>query len=155
MGLGSMVTLEFKQPYLYFDLEYLIWFCLKSNISFFCSPPHEVRKGKYWIRHHLSVCPFASNTQYTKTGLQQEDSPDRPISNYDHNRRTVRTMPTGITQKVFVRICSSMYHAPGVAHFAKITILLSMWGTLELHVHWFRPLNFVRGGGGVGGLDGA
>ncbi len=29
------------------------------------------------------------------TGLQQEDSPDRHISNYDCNRRIVQTMPPG------------------------------------------------------------
>ncbi len=30
-----------------------------------------------------------------------------------------------------------MCHAPGVAHFVKITIILSRRGTLELRVHWF------------------
>ncbi len=29
-----------------------------------------------------------------------------------------------------------MYHAPGVAHFAKITIIQPRRGTLELRVHW-------------------
>ncbi len=29
-----------------------------------------------------------------------------------------------------------MYHATGVAHFVKITIILSRRGTLELRVHW-------------------
>ncbi len=26
------------------------------NKLYFCPPPHEVRKGGYWIRHRLSVC---------------------------------------------------------------------------------------------------
>ncbi len=32
--------------------------------------------------------------------------------------------------------CHSLYHAPGVAPFAKNTIILSRRGTLELRVHW-------------------
>ena len=32
----------------------------------------------------------------------------------------------------------SLYHAPGVAPFAKNTIILSRRGTLELRVHWFK-----------------
>ena len=39
-----------------------------------CSPPHEVRKGKYWIRHCLSVrpsvCPFTSNNSNSFVVIQ-------------------------------------------------------------------------------------
>ncbi len=38
---------------------------------------------------HINISPV------DKTGLQQEGSLDCPISHYDHNKRTVRTMPTG------------------------------------------------------------
>ncbi len=51
------------------QVHYLYGLChtkrsLMSRVSvhlFFCPPPHEMRKGKYWIRHHLSIRPFASN----------------------------------------------------------------------------------------------
>ncbi len=39
----------------------------------------------------------------------------------------------------------SLYHAPGVASFAKNTIILSRRGTLELRVHWF--ISYVSGRG--------
>ncbi len=39
------------------------------------------------------------------------------------------------------RVCmdkqTDMYYAPGVAHFAKITIIPSRQGTLDLRIHWY------------------
>ncbi len=32
-----------------------------DSLSIFLSPPHEVRKGDYWIRHRLSVRPSVQN----------------------------------------------------------------------------------------------
>ncbi len=34
---------------------------LRTKFKVNCSPPHEVRKGNYWIRHRPSVRPFTSN----------------------------------------------------------------------------------------------
>ena len=44
----------------------------------------------------------------------------------------------------------SMNHVPGVAHFAKITIILSRRGTLELCVHWFK-IDIAKVGSMYGG----
>ncbi len=53
----------------------------------FCSPPHEVIKGKYWIRHCLSVCPLASNNS---KGFCQNLAIWHPGMPYAYSRYTCR-----------------------------------------------------------------
>ena len=62
-----------------------------------------------WIRHRLSVRPsFRPSVHFVSK----------------------------ITQTSEHSTSHSLYHAPGVAPFAKNTIILSRRGTLELRVHW-------------------
>ncbi len=38
---------------------------VQGGSSFYCPPPHKVRKGGYWIRHRLSVRPFTLSARST------------------------------------------------------------------------------------------
>ena len=77
----------------------LLSFCISCMRQFFL---HSHVKKNPWF---FCVCRISDTegspkisldliSQQKKTGLQQEDSPDCPISNNDHNKMTVRTMST-------------------------------------------------------------
>ncbi len=40
---------------------------IRLEFLYFCPPPHEVRKGDYWIRHRLSVRPSVNLKWHTMT----------------------------------------------------------------------------------------
>ncbi len=62
------------------------FFKIQSTIvpSPFCSPPHKVRKGKYWISHRLSIRLSVRSQQITQITLSE--------FNVMASRETVSTM---------------------------------------------------------------
>ncbi len=52
----------------------LIKMCPLSFDGAICPPPHELRKGDYWIRHHLSIHPSVrplTSNNFTQLCLSQ------------------------------------------------------------------------------------
>ncbi len=63
---------------------------------------------------------------------------DFQIVNINEVPNHTKSHDVGVNQnRVWMDKRTDMYYTPGVAHFAKITIIPSRRGTLELRVHWF------------------